>query len=493
MTEPLLPVTPPSRAVIEELAGWIDPLDALDALRRRRHPVLLHSGLEGHPASRFSILAAEPRVVVSLRGAQASLAWAPETQRGEETRTVRDPFGLLRALAPGGSVEPVQGLPFSGGAIGYLGYGLRRAVESLPGRPPDPLGHPDVWLGLYDAAVVFDHRERRATLVAVGLEAGDGARRQARAVERLQMLRHDLARAGNAAAPAAPAGPERAPRREATLLTSRQAYLGRIARALEYVAAGDLYQVNLSHRIACPFEGDPIALFRDLARRNPSPFAAYLDAGPFQVVCASPERFVSLRQGKAVSSPIKGTRPRGATPAQDTRLAQELVSSAKDRAENVMIADLVRSDLGRVCEPGSVRVGGLCALETFATVHHLVSTISGRLRPDRDRVDLLAALFPAGSMTGAPKVRAMEVIDELEGEERGIYSGSVGYLSLDGAMDWNIVIRTIVCGGGAGQIRVGGGIVADSEPRAEYLETLDKARALLDVLRATPPGSRDGF
>jgi para-aminobenzoate synthetase component 1 len=261
-------------------------------------------------------------------------------------------------------------------------------------------------------------------------------------------------------------------------------YLARVRRALDYIAAGDIYQVNLSHRIECPLPGDPLTLFIDLSRRNPAPFAAYLDGGDFQVVCASPERFVALAGDRATSSPIKGTRPRGRGAEEDARLARELLESAKDRAENVMIADLVRNDLGRVCLPGSVRAETLCGLESFATVHHLASTISGRLRPDRDRVDLLRALFPGGSMTGAPKVRAMEVIDELEAEERGIYSGSIGYLSLDGGMDFNIVIRTIVCAAGRAHLRVGGGIVADSDPRAEYRETLDKARALLDVLNA---------
>jgi para-aminobenzoate synthetase component 1 len=242
--------------------------------------------------------------------------------------------------------------------------------------------------------------------------------------------------------------------------------------------------VNLSHRIECPLAADPIDLFRALARTNPAPFAAYLDAGPFQVACASPERFLRLAGRRAVTSPIKGTRPRGGTAEEDRRLARELEESAKDRAENVMIADLARNDLGRVCEPGSVRVESLCALESFATVHHLVSTVGGTLRDDRDRIDLVRALFPGGSMTGAPKVRAMQVIDELEAEERGIYAGSLGYLSLDGGMDLNIVIRTVVCAAGRAHLRVGGAIVADSDPRREFRETLDKARALLRVLRA---------
>jgi para-aminobenzoate synthetase component 1 len=258
--------------------------------------------------------------------------------------------------------------------------------------------------------------------------------------------------------------------------------MDQVRRALLEIAAGDVYQVNLSHRITCVCPRSPRDLFRDLAQRNPAPFSAYLDSGDFQIVCASPERLVSLRGDRVVSSPIKGTRRRLADPAEDARQRGDLLTSAKDRAENVMIADLARNDLGRVCRPGSVRVETLCGLESFATVHHLVSTVTGSLRADRDRVDLLRALFPGGSMTGAPKVRAMEIIDELEQEERGIYSGSIGYLSADGSIDFNIVIRTAVCGGGLAHMRVGGGVVADSDPASEWGETIDKARALLDVL-----------
>jgi para-aminobenzoate synthetase component 1 len=483
VTEPILPVSPPPRALTEALPAWVDPLGALAAGRGHRHPVLLLSGLPGHPASRFSILAWDPTVVVTIRGGEATLCWDEESGRAPETRSARDPFDLLRALAPAGAVHRAEGLPFCGGAIGYLGYGLRRSVESLPAAPPDPLGQPDAWFGLYDAAAVFDHLERRVVLVAAGLGTRERDRRESRALGRLAQLRAVLEKA--ARTPEGYDAPGTPPRRRALVTTPRREYLDRVGRALRYIAAGDIYQVNLSHRIECPHDGDPLALFGHLSRRNPAPFAAYLDAGDFQVISASPERFLRLREGRAVSNPIKGTRPRGGTPAEDERLGRELLASRKDRAENVMIADLVRNDLGRVCVPGSVRVETLCGLESFATVHHLVSTVVGQLRPDRDRIDLLRALFPGGSMTGAPKVRAMEVIDELEGEERGIYSGSIGYLSLDGGMDLSIVIRTIVRAAGRAHLRVGGGIVADSDPGAEHQETLDKARALLEALGAT--------
>ncbi|MEE9292350.1 MAG: aminodeoxychorismate synthase component I [Acidobacteriota bacterium] len=466
---------------VENFRDWVEPTRVLEVIRAMPHPALLLSGLPGHTASRFSILAWSPEKVVTFAAGRVRVDRYFDDGRTREPERIADPFLLLRTIVAANRVEKLPGIPFAGGAIGYLGYGMRHYVESLPSGPPDPVGAHDLWFGIYDAAIVFDHAERRIALVAGGSDAGDRGLRSARATARLLDFRARLEQArdiGDGPPGRAPAG--RAG--QAVARTPQAEYRRSIERALGYIASGDVYQVNLSHRIQCPFAGDPIDLFLDLARDNPAPFAAYLDTGRIRVISASPERFLSLHGGRASSSPIKGTRPRGATPDQEGRLVEELLGSAKDRAENVMIADLVRNDLGRVCEPGSVHVEKLCALETFATVHHLVSTISGRPRVDRDRIDLMRALFPGGSMTGAPKVRAMEVIDELEREERGIYSGSIGYLSFDGGMDLNIVIRTILCAEGSAHLRVGGGIVADSDPEAEYRETLDKAHALLRAL-----------
>src|SRR5262249_12327191 len=252
-----------------------------------------------------------------------------------------DPFELLRTLVPPGAVAAVPGLPFAGGAIGFLGYGLRHAVEPLADIPRDPLGQPDLWLGLYDRAVVFDHRDRQVLLLA--LRTGAGPERVRDAETRLRALRVQLEEARGRE----PVRPARSPRRRAaSLMTSRGDYLARIERALAHIARGDLYQVNLSHRIDCPYDEDPRALFRSLCERNPAPFAAYLDADPFQVLSASPERFVALQGDRATCSPIKGTRRRGALREEDEELARDLAASAKDRAENVMIADLVRNDLG---------------------------------------------------------------------------------------------------------------------------------------------------
>jgi para-aminobenzoate synthetase component I len=255
-----------------------------------------------------------------------------------------------------------------------------------------------------------------------------------------------------------------------------------VARVIEYIFAGDIFQANLSQRLEAPLVGTPLELYRRLRSRNPAPFSAYLDFGELVVASASPERFLRVEDGHVEARPIKGTRPRGVGPEHDAALALALAESDKDRAENVMIVDLLRNDLSRVCEPGSVRVPELFALEHYATVHHLVSTVVGDLVPTQDAADLLRAAFPGGSITGAPKVRAMQVIAELEPTRRGVYCGAIGYWSVTGALDTSIVIRTHLVLGDVVYFQAGGGIVADSEPEQEYRETFDKARGLIAAL-----------
>jgi para-aminobenzoate synthetase component 1 len=263
---------------------------------------------------------------------------------------------------------------------------------------------------------------------------------------------------------------------------SRAEFEGAVARVQAYIAAGDVFQANLSQRFSAPMSREPFALYRRLRERTPAPFAAFLDLGDVIIASASPERFLSLRDGHVEARPIKGTRPRGRSPEEDRALAQALVTSEKDRAENVMIVDVLRNDLGRVCRYGSVSVPELWALETHPTVHHLVSTVTGDLAPGRDALDLLLAAFPGGSITGAPKVRAMQIIAELERCPRGPYCGAIGYVSVTGAMDLSVVIRTFVIAGETVTFQVGGGMTADSDPSAEYQETLDKGAALLGAL-----------
>ena len=472
-------------ALIEPLGPWRDPADVAGLFARHKMPALLHSG--GVPSlgaqdadiNRWSILCADPFEIVE---------WSPG-QRGDLFRRLEAAVARHRASAAPES-------PFTGGAVGFVGYEAGKAVETI--RPsPDrrrPLGAaqelsrlPGMLFGLYAWAIVWDHHLRTWAVVSTGLPEKGGVRQarasvDAEAVRRV--LRDEIPPAGDPS-PSASCPP-------AMLSTSvdRERYLGMVQEARGLIAAGEFYQVNLSQRIELPAPDDPLSLFREVCRHSPAPFSAYLDAGAFQVISASPERFLRLRGRSVESRPIKGTRPRGATPAGDADLAGQLLASAKDRAENVMIVDLVRNDLGRVCLPGSVKAVEVCRLESYASVHHLVSIVRGELAPDVDRADLLYAMFPGGSMTGAPKVRAMQAIEDLEPVERGIYAGALGYLSFCGGMDLSIVIRTAVVAGGRTWLSVGGGIVADSDPAQEWQESLDKASSLLKGMAGMTATSR---
>jgi para-aminobenzoate synthetase component 1 len=335
-----------------------------------------------------------------------------------------------------------------------------------------------------DVVIAVDGRERRAWICSSGHPEPAGPARRARAAARARAIEERLRSAR-------PLGPPAAPRRPAEVTSSftRPAYEAAVAEVIERILAGDIFQANLSQRFAAELpEGlAPIDLYRRLRERNPAPFASFLRLGDAAIASSSPERFLRLAGRRATTSPIKGTRPRDPDPERDRALADQLLASEKDRAENVMIVDLLRNDLSRVCRDGSVDVPSLCRLERFATVHHLVSTVTGDLRPGLTAVDLLAACFPGGSITGAPKIRAMEIIAELEPTRRGPYCGAIGYLGFDGAMDSSVVIRTFAMRGGRVTFNAGGGIVADSDPAAEYDETMAKAGALLSALGAEPP------
>jgi len=349
--------------------------------------------------------------------------------------------------------------------MGCFGYGLRSAFEDVPERHGSESDLADLDLAYYPAVAVHDAHEECWWLVA--REAGAHAARTLSAILSTQ-----------GAEPIG--GVTRAPEARIT----RDAYLRAVARAVEYIHAGDVFQVNYAHEFSAPCRGDPLALYTALRASNPAPYAAYLDLGEDgAVLSTSPELFLSVRGRDVVTRPIKGTRPRGATAAEDRRLADELVASEKDAAELAMIVDLERNDLGRVCEPGSIVVTEAGTIESYAAVHHRVAEVIGRLEQSSDRVDLIAAAFPGGSITGAPKVRAMEIIDELEDGRRGPYTGSIGILTDQGDMELNIAIRTAVVSRGSVRVHVGGGIVADSDPVAEYEETLAKGLALFQALQ----------
>jgi len=460
-------------AGLRTLPEELDPLDLFLRVRSDPYPALLLSGRRDRETGRFSVVASDPFQILRFHRGRGILK-----SRRHEGVLEGDPFAAIRESLDACGVPRIPGVPFAGGAIGYLGYGLRGAAEdSLPVKvAPSPW--PDLHLAFYDRAFVVDHSRGCTHLVATGFPETAPDRRREK--QRLDLDRLGEIRASRPARDPAPQDPSpSAPIFE----TSREEYLGAIRRAQDCLADGEIYQVNLSHRIAVRGGWEPFALYRDLLERHPACFSAYLPLPDCSVLCASPERLVRLEGSRAETRPIKGTRARAEDPGEDRLAAEGLAAGPKERSENVMIVDLARNDLGRVCVPGSVTPDEICRVETLPTVHHLVSTVSGRLRPDCDRVDLVRALFPGGSMTGAPKIRAMEIIDELEGVERGIYSGSAGYFSFDGDLDLNIVIRTLVLSGGSAQLQVGGAILSESDPEAEYRETLDKARPILDLLQ----------
>lgn len=385
--------------------------------------------------------------------------------------------------------------PFQGGAAGVFSYDLGRQLERLPPPRIDEFGVPALAIGLYDVVVAFDHFAERCWLISHGWPQQDPHRRRKRAAERLHQFKAWLD------APAPPAAPparairlpnvapsDLAPQFPTTNLPgltsnfSREGYLRAVERAIEYIAAGDIFQVNLAQRLLYPAVDDAASLYLRLRRRNPATFAGYFDLGDFQIASASPERFLQVRDRQVEARPIKGTRQRTSLPEADLFAGDELQASEKDRAENVMIVDLLRNDLSRVCHPESVEVTQLCGLETYEFVQHLVSAVCGTLRDDCRPLDLLKAAFPGGSITGAPKVRAMEIIAELEPTARGTYCGALGYLGFDGALDTNLLIRTITAGRGWRQAPVGGGIVYQSSPALEYEETWHKAEGLLRAL-----------
>jgi para-aminobenzoate synthetase component 1 len=342
-----------------------------------------------------------------------------------------------------------------GAAIGYFGYDLKNVVERLPSNALDDLGLPRCWFGFYDNLLVFDHGARQ--LFEVGLN---------RRASHIRSERPALA-------------PHHADLRSNF---TRDSYRATVPRAKQYIAAGDVYQVNLSQRFQCGVDASAPEVYLALRESNPAPYSAYLDIGDAQILSTSPECFLNIRDRHVITRPIKGTRPRGAAPQEDARIAAELLASPKDNAELVMITDLERNDLGRVCEFGSVRVSELVRVETYATVHHLVSTVEGTLRGDVSHVDCVRACFPGGSITGAPKIRAMEIIDELELHARGVYTGAIGFLGFDGLTHLNIAIRTVVYQNSRLTFHAGGGIVADSEPDAEYDETFAKAKGILNAI-----------
>jgi para-aminobenzoate synthetase component 1 len=462
--------------LVEEIRTSLSASQCFELFRNQPFSFFLDSGMDPGKLGRYSFMGSDPFLVLRSWGEEISIIrdGVKESRRG-------NPFDIVGELLATYSLDecPAE-IPFVGGAVGYFSYDLCHFIERLPSTAVDDLNLPECYLAFYDTAIAFDHLEGKAYLVSTGFPELGGRKRKRRAVEKLEEMKSRILNKSSFSGELISI-----PVEEGIVLKSNfshQEYLKAVAIAREYICAGDIFQVNLSQRFEADLDIPPYELYQRLRQINPAPFASYLDFDGVSVVSASPERFLKVHGDWVETRPIKGTRPRGKSMAEDEALAQELLSSAKDRAENVMIVDLERNDIGRVCRYGTVQVTELAILETYPTVFHLTSTVRGRLQQGKNRVDLLKATFPGGSITGAPKVRAMEIIDELEPTRRSVYTGSIGYLSFSGEMDINIVIRTFLIKGEKAYFQVGGGIVYDSEPEAEYEETLDKARALIQAL-----------
>jgi para-aminobenzoate synthetase component I len=435
-----------------------------EVFSRQRNCFFLDSSLNSVTLGRFSFLGVDPFFVLKA--------------------DKENPFRLMRELLGHFQTRlPAKGIPFWAGAVGYLSYDLGFSLEKSVKKINKPdAGPPDCMFGFYNSVIIVDHYKRLFHVLCLGLPETRSHLARKLAEANFKKMRNLLLDAQNYQLPEIAAGLIKHPVFGLQSNFSRDDYLKAVALAKEYIRRGDIYQVNLSQQFSAKTKLAAPQIYHRLRSLSPSCFGAYFDAGDYQIISSSPERFLKLEAGMVSTRPMKGTRPRSDDPSLDSLREQELLQSAKDKAELIMIVDLERNDLGRVCSYGSVRLEKLRQLERYRTVFQTTATVSGLLHQGKDRMDLLEACFPGGSITGCPKIRAMEIIEELEPTRRGIYTGCLGYLSFSGAMDFNIMIRTILKKGERINFGVGGGIVADSQPRDEYAETLVKAKGIFEAL-----------
>ena len=457
--------SPSTEHRIETLEPSADPIAAARQFIDASYLSLLDSALMMHGLSRYSYITADPFLVVRSRGSRVEII-----QQGRVERLDANPFDVLKRLLAQYSAERRgDGPSFQGGAVGYVGYEMARHLERLPTAAHADLALPDMSLGFYDWVAAFDHARSTASLVTTKFSPNgrsDWVRSRLEARRRPRPTRAVVAQ-------------------NIKSNFSRRRYIEAVNRVKRYIVDGDIYQANISQRFQADVNTTPWNLYQALRKITPAPYSAYLQFPEMSVISCSPELFLRAEDGVVQTRPMKGTRPRGATAEEDDRLFRDLAASEKDRAENIMIVDLLRNDLGKVCIPGTICVPEIFTVEKYPKVHQLVSSATGRLRPEHNAIDLLTACFPGGSVTGAPKIRAMEIIDEIEPVQRSVYCGAIGYIGFDGSMQMSIPIRTALMNGRRVYIQVGGGIVADSDPDAEYRETLDKASGAFDALGIT--------
>ena len=467
------------------LADSDTPVSALRKLDTGKYAFLLESVEGGDRVGRYSFVGSTASVVFRSWGKQVEIERNGATERFEAD----DPLvSLERLLATYRPVE-VPGLPrFYGGAVGYLGYDIVRHFERLPDKNPDPLGLPDAYFLLTDKVLIFDHASRRLQVVVNAHVNGDPHAAYDEAVAAIdgaiEKLHKEVRLEPLASLHAADSG-----NLDIRSNFTQPEFEGAVRRAKEYIARGDVFQVVLSQRFATPVQSDPFTLYRMLRTVNPSPYMYYLKLGDLAVVGSSPEMLVRVEEGDVFVRPIAGTRRRGRDAAEDEALAEELLHDEKELAEHVMLVDLGRNDVGRVSEYGSVQVEEFMTVERYSHVMHIVSTVRGKLAPGKTAFDAIRAIFPAGTLSGAPKIRAMEIIDELENVRRGPYGGAIAYFGFSGNMDSCITIRTIVVAGGTAYVQAGAGIVLDSDPTREYEETLRKAEGVLTAIAMAEGGT----
>lgn len=454
------------KPVWKRVESTSSPLALYEELYRQEAFSFIYESLESvGKRGRYSFVGGKPFVILKSRGEDIEI-----TLMNETTVKKGNPLEILKKLVNGYESCP-QVSPFSGGALGYLAYDVVRFFEKIPDENSDELNTPDAFFIFPGEIIVFDHREKIVDIVVYSKQ--DSRERLEDLIERVKGGSKENVFSGIW-------------RPEKTLVLesnfTEDSFVAVVEKAKQYILDGDVFQVVLSQRFSFPVDTDPFSVYRALRITNPSPYMYFLNFDGLHILGSSPEILVKLTSGMVTSRPLAGTRPRGRTRKEDKLLERELLSDEKERAEHVMLVDLARNDVGQVCEDGSIRVPHLLEIERYSKVMHLVSDVTGRLKKDKDAFDLIASTFPAGTVSGAPKIRAMEIIDELERLRRGLYAGAIGYFSFSGDMDFCIAIRMILIQNRMGTIQAGAGIVADSEPRREYQETLSKAGALIRAI-----------
>ncbi|WP_347275177.1 aminodeoxychorismate synthase component I [Candidatus Kuenenia sp.] len=449
------------------------PLEAFCRFLKNPNVFFLDSALPNGEISRYSFLGFSPFLTIKTKHNKIRIKDKDGSQECEG-----NPFEYLRKILNRFSLENTSdSLPFQGGAVGYFGYDLCHYIEKLPNNAVDDLELPDIYMGFYDIIISYDNLLEKCFVV--GVDFGMDNTLNDRIGQITEILCGKSEESGGMFNDR---DTDRAVDTELRSNFTKDAYMKAIRQIKKYISAGDVYQVNLSQRIEAHIDMPAYELYKRLRKINPAPFACYLGFDDVSIISSSPERFLRVSNRQVQTRPIKGTRPRGKNALEDEEMKQALLSSQKDNAELTMITDLERNDLGRVCNYGSIKVIEEKALETYPTVHHLVSTVIGELHERYDIIDLLRATFPGGSITGAPKIRAMQIIDDLEPCQRSVYTGSIGYIGFNGNLDLNIAIRTFIMKGETVYFQVGSGIVADSDAEDEYEETLHKAKALIESL-----------